>query len=78
MKTITLGELLTEEQCNEVVNILNDSNDITEQVSRLREYLSMFRTELECKGALPEYLAYAIPYASNVTGSLKVPLPGRG
>lgn len=62
MKTITLGELLTEEQGKEVVRIMAESRDDTEMTQRLNGYLRQFREQLEAKGVLPEYLSYAIPY----------------
>lgn len=65
MKTITLGELLTEEQGIEVVRIMTESKDDTEMTQRLKVYLRQFRAELEAKGVIPEYLSYAIPYFVN-------------
>lgn len=75
MKTISLGELLTEEQGREVVRIMSESKDDAEMTARLKKYLAQFKDQLEAKGVVPEYLAYAIPYFVN--HPLERPAPGR-
>lgn len=59
---MNLGELFTEAQLAEVNRILKAHEDSVERVRALKEYLSQFRTELEAKGAVPEYLAYVFEY----------------
>jgi hypothetical protein len=56
----TLGDLVTDQQAQEICNILNAQQDSIKRVRELTRYLSGFRAELEKKGILPEYLAYAI------------------
>ena len=68
MKTITLGQLLNEKQIVEVTRILNSSADSIERVRRLKDYFGTFRDDLEKKGVLPEYLAWAVEYAKMSGG----------
>jgi hypothetical protein len=55
-----LGHLVTEKQSEDICKILNSQQDSIKRVRELTRYLSGFRAELEKKGVLPEYLAYAI------------------
>lgn len=62
-KTVKLTELLTNEQLDEVERILRDSKgDRMAATLVLRRYLSLFKVELEAKGANSDYLAYVISY----------------
>lgn len=72
MKTITLGELLTEEQMAEVTRIVAMYGD--DCTPRLKAYFRSIGEQLESKGVLPEYLAYALPYSLG-QGSLHIPVP---
>lgn len=58
MKESALVDLLTDEQLLKCVAILNKGGRATE----LKAYLAPFRTELEAKGVVPEYLAYWLEY----------------
>lgn len=60
MKTIELSELLNDGQINRVTEILDSKGYIWERDKELKKYLSQFRSELEAKGVLPEYLAYVL------------------
>lgn len=60
MKTIELSELLNDEQITRVTEILDSKGYVWERDKKLKEYLSQFRTELEAKGVLPEYLSYVL------------------
>ncbi len=53
--------ILTREQM-EAIEIIMDtwSDDYSTRISKLKGYLARFREELENKGLVPEYLAYAI------------------
>ena len=57
-KTVTLGELLTEEQLRRVRLIIWRGGTAKE----IREYLEEFREVLQDKGVEPGYLAYAIEH----------------
>ncbi len=61
-RTITLGEILTNEQCAEALKIINESQDTLEAHNKLRAYLVGIKDQLESKGIDPSYLAYALPY----------------
>lgn len=55
-----IGELLTPEQIQKVVDILNSSQDTTVLARQLKDYLRPLTKELEAKGVLPDYLAYVL------------------
>lgn len=61
-KTITIGEVLTNEQYAEAFKILNEATDEIECGKKLREYFHTIREQLELKGIDPDYLSYALPY----------------
>lgn len=63
MKTITLGELLTPEQCEQARKIMLASKSDAEATKGLKDYFGTLRAELEQKGVLPDYLAYAVMYS---------------
>jgi hypothetical protein len=69
-KTVVLGELLNSKQAREVGRILNSTADPIEQTRRLKDYFGTFREDLEKKGVLPEYLAYAVVYRLSSTSTL--------
>ncbi len=66
MNRVTLGELLTEQQCSDIWGIIEQETDSIVRVRKLKEYLGNLREELEAKGVLPEYLAYVLE--AKVTG----------
>ncbi len=57
-RTVQIEHLLSEEQIQMVLEIVNDKTDKRPMADRLREYLQQFDTELQAKGVLPAYLAY--------------------
>lgn len=61
MSSVQLRALLTEAQLLRVQEIIKDhGHDSLELVRELRQYFAEFADELESKGVLPDYLAYAI------------------
>lgn len=63
-KNMLLTEILTPEQCGEVVRICETQDD-DDIVKHLKAYLNQFREQLEAKGVLPDYLAYYL-YAKHI------------
>jgi len=63
-KTMKLGDILTEVQIAETMEILNAPHGKIhgEATNKLKAYYSQFREQLEAKGVLPEFLAYAVPF----------------
>lgn len=61
-KITSLGEILADEQCNEVTRILNEPLDDFEKGKKLKLYFESFRSELETKGVDAGYLSYAVLY----------------
>lgn len=60
-RTITLQDLLTKDQLQAVVDILNRPNlDDIAQTRLLKDYLRQFDQQLQAKGVLPDYLAYLL------------------
>lgn len=59
MKSVPLDELLTDEQIEMVMVIIQRSKG-HERIAKLKEYLNQFKDELEKKGVVADYLAYAI------------------
>jgi hypothetical protein len=60
-KTTSPGDILTDEQLERVMTILDEyRDDPIERIHRLKAYLNTL--PLEEKGILPDYLAYAIEY----------------
>lgn len=63
MKTMALGEILTDEQIEALLTIMETyRDDSIVRTRKMSEYLSQFRSTLEAKGVVPEYLSYAIEY----------------
>lgn len=60
-KTMSLGDILNPEQCDEVISICETETD-ENIVPRLKQYLGQFKEQLESKGVLPDYLAYLLYY----------------
>jgi len=61
--SVKLGDIFTEEQLNHVAKVCEDSKgDMMKASKELRPYFQGIRAQLEAKGLLPEYAAYAIPY----------------
>ena len=61
-KIVKLTELLTSEQLEVVESICRENPDQLDACNKLRRYLSQFKTELEAKGVLHDYLAYVIVF----------------
>lgn len=62
VRHMKLSELLTHEQLDEVERILNSTEDRMDASNQLRRYLAQFKTELEAKGVVSDYLAYVIAF----------------
>ena len=63
MRRLALHEILSPEQREEVRQILLRESDPISAKDQLLRYLIPLRAQLEAKDVLPEYLAYAIPFA---------------
>lgn len=62
-KIVKLGDLFTEEQLEHITRVCNDAKgNVSKASDELRPYFQNLRAQLEAKGLLPEYAAYAIPY----------------
>jgi hypothetical protein len=57
-----LGDILTKEQIAETLRIMQLPVNEGEQTKQLKEYYGTFREQLEHKGILPDFLAYAVPF----------------
>ena len=63
MNTVTLEQLLTREQLDRVQKIINDNSDSIKRTAGLKSYFNTISEQLESKGVLPDYLAYAVEHA---------------
>lgn len=61
MKTMPLGQLLTDEQIEQVLDIIQHTAR-HERIAKLKEYLGQFKAELEHKGVVADYLAYMVEH----------------
>jgi uncharacterized membrane protein len=61
MRTMKLGEILTDAQIERTLDIIQ-STTRHDRIAKLKEYFSSFKDELEKKGVLPDYLAYVVEY----------------
>lgn len=59
MTQVPLDELLTDEQI-EMVMVIIQRTPGRDRIAKLKEYLNQFKDELEKKGVVADYLAYAI------------------
>jgi hypothetical protein len=65
-KMTSLSALLTKDQIQAVVDILNRTNiDEIAQTKLLKEYLRTFDAQLQAKGVLPDYLAYVLIHQAD-------------
>lgn len=69
MKTIKLGDLLTDDQLKQVREIINSTASSLDRTAKLRDYFATIRETLESKGVLPEYLAYAVEFFITYAGA---------
>lgn len=58
---VQLGDLFTEAQLQHIEHVCKIHN-LETAIKELRPYFEGMRDQLEAKGLLPEYAAYAIPY----------------
>ncbi|MAG27143.1 hypothetical protein CMI47_16525 [Candidatus Pacearchaeota archaeon] len=58
--TKNLNEILTEEQLREVMKIINLSNNDEAILEGLKQYFLSIKEQLEAKGLLSDYLAWAV------------------
>lgn len=56
-----LGEILTDAQIEQVLDIIQKTTE-RERIAKLKEYLGQFKDDLERKGVVADYLAYAIEH----------------
>ncbi len=68
MKSMQLGEILTPEQMKGVIAIIKGNHEPLARIQKLKEHLNQFAAELESKGVLADYLAYAIEYSLQGRG----------
>jgi hypothetical protein len=61
-RSVALSKLLTSEQVKCVLTIVNENKNSLERTQRLKAYLKPLAKELEAKGVLPDFLAYAIEH----------------
>lgn len=61
-KTVTLGNILSQEQIVQTMQILQRPVSDEAKTKMLKEYYGQFRDELSAKGYDADFLAYAIPY----------------
>lgn len=59
---VTIGDLISEQQCDEIMRIIYQTHDSIERVRKLSAYLERFKDELAEKGVLPRYLAYVLEH----------------
>jgi hypothetical protein len=65
-KQTSLQDLLTKDQIQAVVDILNRPNlDDIAQTKLLKDYLRQYAQQLEAKGVLPDYLAYVLIHQAD-------------
>jgi len=61
-KSVPLGSILSQEQIEYTLHILQRPVSDTEKTNMLKQYYRQFAKELQAKGFEPDFLAYAIPY----------------
>ena len=66
-QSLPLHKLLTRAQIEAVVLILNENPDSIERVKKLKAYLRPLSEQLETKGVVADYLAYAIENLAHKT-----------
>ena len=59
-KNVQLGDILTPEQIDAVVQLACSTPDDFKFTQRAKDYLNKIATELEAKGVVPDYLAYVL------------------
>lgn len=61
--TITLGDILTPEQIKHVMQIVDEAGgDVFEAAAKLKPFFHGIADQLDAKGIVPDFAAYAIPY----------------
>lgn len=65
-KSSRLGDLLNEEQLNQVAKILGGTQGLERKAESLKKYLGKFRDALNSRGLDSEFLAYAIAYNPDI------------
>lgn len=61
-----LGEILTEEQIDAVLDIIQNYHDPIERVRKLKAYLAPVTAQLGCHDAVADYLAFVIEHLACV------------
>lgn len=76
MEVKELGEILTEEQIEELIKLVKSKREVEptsfEFTKELRELFKKYEKELLAKEIYPDYLAYAVAFALS-----KLPFEGR-
>lgn len=67
-----LGEILNDEQLKKVAEVMSSTQGLETKTLRLRNYLKQFDRELEAKGVVSEYLAYAIVYTVDMRRNYRI------
>lgn len=58
-----LGDFFSLDQLKHIAKVCDETNgDVFEAARRLRPYFESLREQLEPRGLLPEYAAYAVPF----------------
>ena len=67
-KKVRLNQLLTPEQIQHVVGLMNRHPDDAALIRELKNYLRTLTVQLEAKEVVPDYLAYCLLYARTQLG----------
>jgi hypothetical protein len=60
MKTAKISDLLTMEQMKDICDIYNEADNDMDAFRQSKIYLNNIKEQLEAKGVVPDYLAYAL------------------
>jgi len=58
VKHVAITDILTKDQLERVIALMNEHTDDIRLVAALKEYLGGFKNELLAKGVVVDYLAY--------------------
>lgn len=60
---VKVGDILTDQQMDRVMDILQkNGGDMDANIRDLKVYFNTIKGDLDKKGAVPDYLAYAVGY----------------
>ncbi len=69
MKTVPLIEILTEDQLQKTIEIINQAGGhplSTNTIIALKAYYKTIEADLLAKDILPDYLAYSVAYQADI------------